>query len=132
METITNTVELENAIRQLELDKRKQGLLLKESCIKTFLQLDPMNRLEEQTNPAFPFSLRDKSFGANVAAWFSGYLIRKWITGKTNNPIRRVLGSVLQLWVANIITQYSGRLVSLSRFLYHVVFSKSRTDNGTG
>jgi len=131
MATITNDVELKEAIRQLESDKVVQGYVLKEACVKAFFQINPISRLEEQINLASPFSLSGNAIGTKLIGWLSGYLIKKWITGKTGNPIRKVLGSAVQLGVAQLIALPAGSLAFLGRYLIHLVFSKPQKDNGT-
>jgi len=130
METITNAIDLKVAIRQLELDKVEQGILLKEVFIQSIIQLNPINRLEEQMNLSSPFSVGGNSFVSKIAGVLSGYLIKKWVTGKTDNPVRQVLGSVLQLLATTLISQQSVKLAILGRFILQGIFSKHHKEHG--
>ena len=131
METITNALELKEAIQQLESDKVEQGIVLKEVFFQSIVQINPINRLEEQMNQASPFSLGSNSFVSKIAGVLSGILIKKWITGKNGNPVRKVLGSVVQLLATTLISQQSGRIALYGRLMYQLLFSKPRTDHDT-
>jgi len=131
METITNAVELKEAIRQLESDKVEQGILLKEVFLQSIIQLNPINRLEEYMNLSSPFSVGNNSFVAKTAEVLSGYLIKKWVSGKNGNPVRHVIGSVLQLLATTLISQQSAKLSFLGRLLFRGFFPKTCKDHGT-
>jgi hypothetical protein len=129
METITNAIELKEAILQLESDKVEQGILLKEVFFQSILQINPLYRLEEQLSHTYPFSLGGHSFVAKLAGMLSGYLIKKWITGKNGNPIRKVVGSIIQVMATTLISHQSVKLIYLGRFLIHAIFSKAHTEH---
>lgn len=131
METITNAIELKEAILHLESDKVEQGLLLKQVFIQSIIQINPINRLEEQMNLSSPFSAGSNSFVSKLAGVLSGYIIKKWVTGKTGNPVRYVIGSVLQLLATTLISQQSVKLAFLGRLLFQLVFSKHNKDHGS-
>lgn len=131
METITNALELKEAIQQLESDKVEQGIVLKEVFFQSIVQINPINRLEEQLNHASPFSVGGYSFVTKIAGVLSGYVIKKWVTGKNGNPARQIIGSVLQLLATTLISQQSVKLAFLGRLLLHDFVAKYHKNHDT-
>lgn len=129
METITNAIELKEAIQQLESDKVEQGIVLKDVFFQSIIQINPINLLDEQLNHTSPFSLGGHSFIEKLVGVLSGFLIKKWITGKSGNPIRKVVGSIIQVLATTLISHQSGKLIFLGRLLLQSIFSKAHTDH---
>lgn len=129
METITNAIELKEAIQQLESDKVEQGIVLKEVFFQSIIQINPINLLDEQLNHTSPFSLGGHSFVEKLVGVLSGFLIKKWITGKSGNPIRKVVGSIIQVLATTLISHQSGKLFFLGRLLLQFILPKAQTNH---
>jgi hypothetical protein len=100
MEKIKNIEELKVAIRELENEKLLKQLLLKEQFITICESLKPINILkdtlkEAQADPALKTTVINNAIG-----FVSGAAIRKIVTGKSHNPLRNLVGMVLERLVA--------------------------------
>jgi len=129
MENITSSTELKNAIQRLEVEQTIDGQLLKEHFYLTYESLKPINLLrntiyEISTSP----HLVDSILGT-AAGLASGYLSRKIVMiGASGNLVRKLFGSVLQLGVTNVVSQYPERIKSLGQFIIQHLLRKKRND----
>ena len=129
MENITSSTELKNAIQRLEVEQTIDGQLLKEHFYLTYESLKPINLLrntiyEISTSP----HLVDSILGT-AAGLASGYLSRKIVMiGASGNLVRKLFGSVLQLGVTNVVSQYPERIKYLGQFIIQHLLRKKRND----
>jgi hypothetical protein len=126
MTTITNATELQAAIQKLESEKVVQAFLLKEECVQLLNKFNPMNLIEDQLENSSTSASDGQKTGAVWIGWLSGYLIKKWITGNTNNPIRRIIGSAVQVWIANQIALHSSKIDIVVRNLFQFIIHKNK------
>jgi hypothetical protein len=105
MSKITTTEELREAIRLLEIEQKAEGLQLKEQVRSTYESLRPANliasTLKELTvMPDLKGDLLNAGLGLA-----SGYLSKKAVIGNTDNPLKQLLGTFLQMGVASLVTK---------------------------
>lgn len=112
METITNSSELRKAIQLLEIKQTKEGLILKEQCKDTYDSLRPMNliksTIKDLVTPNLEGNLLDSTL--SLAA---GYISKKAVIGSTHNPIKQLLGTVLQMGVTSLVSKNTGDIKSI-------------------
>ena len=129
MENITSAIELKNAIQRLEVEQNIDGQLLKEQFYLTYESLKPINLLrhtiyEISTSP----HLIDSILGTAVGLT-SGYLSRKIVMiGASGNLVRKLFGSVLQLGVTNVVSQYPEKIKSFGQFIIQHILHKKRNN----
>lgn len=113
METITNATELKKAIQLLEIKQKEEGLLLKEQCKTTYDSLRPINliknTLKDLVTPDLKSNLLDSTL--SLAA---GYVSKKAVIGSTHNPIKQLLGTVLQMGVTSIVSKNTDSIKSIA------------------
>jgi hypothetical protein len=112
MEKIRTVSELKNAIKQLEYEQSVQLLLLKEEFHIVCEKLKPVNIIKDTLKDSVPdikTSITNSFLG--VA---SGLLTRKIILGKTNNPITRTLGLILEKFVSSKVAKNADRIKSFA------------------
>ena len=91
--------ELQDAIQLLEAEQAAKLKLMKE-------HFQPANLL---------------SVAVGLAA---GYAVKKAITGQSNNKLRKFLGVILQLGIANIIAQNPKTIRSFGQYISNHIFHK--------
>ncbi len=129
MENITSAIELKNAIQLLEVEQSIDGQLLKEQFYLTYESLKPINLLrntiyEITTSP----HLTDSILGT-AAGLVSGYLSRKiMMIGASGNLVRKLLGTVLQLGVTNVVSQNPDRIKSIGEYIFQHILRKKRNE----
>jgi len=127
MKNITSVAELKNAIQLLEEEQAVKGLQLKEQFFITYESFKPAKIISSTLKDiVLSPNLPDIILGA-VLGPTSGYLIKRAITGTSGNAIRRLIGSVLQLGVTNVVSKNSESILSFGRnILQHFLRKKEK------
>lgn len=120
---ITNTLELRSAIEKLESDKVVQLYMLKEEFHAAYNSINPLNLIGN--NSATSPLLGNKMISTSVGL-AAGYLIKKWIVGKSNNPIRTIIGSAVQIGAINLMAKYQGTIEVFGRSLLQLFLNKDK------
>lgn len=110
MEKITSTVELKSAIQLLEVRRTINGQLLKEQFDLTCESLRPLNLLKDIT--------------VTTIGMLSGYISKRLFVGKSENWLRKFLGTILQLEITNTITQHPETIKSFGQYIIQHIFHK--------
>jgi hypothetical protein len=105
MKKITSVTELKESILLLEIDQAREKILLKEQFVITYESFKPINLIKNTiskwaTSPNIKEKLLDATMGITA-----GYLSKKAAVGSTHNPIKQLVGSLLQMGVASIVTK---------------------------
>ena len=129
MENITSSTELKNAIQRLKVEQAIDEQLLKEQFYITFESLKPINLLRSTiyditTSPHLTDSILGTATGL-----LTGYLSRKIVTiGASGNLIRKLLGTVLQLGVTNVVSQNPDAIKSIGQYIYQHILRRKRNE----
>jgi hypothetical protein len=104
---------LKDAIEQLELRQAREWLSLKEQFLDTYESLKPLNVLkntwkEVSTSPDIKENVLGTTLGLTV-----GHLARSLFVGASQQPLKKILGTLLQAGVSNVVASNSGLLKSL-------------------
>jgi hypothetical protein len=129
MENITSATELKNVIQRLEIEQAIDGQLLKEQFYFAFESLKPVNILR---NTLYEITssphLMDSILGTAVGL-ASGYVSRKIVMiGASGNIIRKLLASVMQLGVTNVVSQNPDTIKSIGQFIFQHILRKKRNE----
>jgi hypothetical protein len=129
MPYIDSTSNLKKAILLLETERTTQGQLLKQEIKRVYEPFRPVNLLSNtiQALASSPL-LRKNTMSMNLGLVI-GILVKKIITGKSDNKIRKLIGAALQLGVINLMAQRHSLLGSMGRLLLRVVLHKKKTDS---
>jgi len=128
MEKINSAADLKIAIKQLELENTIHGQLLKEQFFYTIDSLTPANIIKRTMNDiaTSPY-LIDNMLGAAVGL-VTGYLTKVITVGTSHNPFKKLLGTVLQFGITNIIAQHPEIFKTVGQFLMDKVLNKKETN----
>ena len=112
MKELNETDTLNETIALLEYKQDRELMILKEQFQLTYESLKPLNLIKnafsEMTNsPDIKGNILN-----NVIGLSTGYLSKRILLGSTHNPIKRILGSVLQFVVANVVTKKTDSFTS--------------------
>ena len=127
MENITSAIALKNEIQRLEVEQAFEGQLLIEQFYITYESLKPINLLKNTiyditTSP----HLVDSILGTAVGL-ASGYVSRKIaMIGASGNLVRKLLASVLQLGVTNVVSQNPDTIKSIGQNIMQHFLHKKR------
>lgn len=124
MSTITTSEQLKEAIEQLELQQADELLALKQQFNKTKDGFKLINIIKGTfkdvvSEPGL------KSDALNAAIGFtSGILAKKLMIGKTINPIKKLLGFVLEMAVANKVSKNADGIKLAGTSIFKSLFKK--------
>jgi hypothetical protein len=123
MEKITTITELRTYIYFLEIKQANEKQLLKDEFKTTFENLKPVNLIKNALNdltsaPDFKGNLWNA-----VLSLGAGFISRKVIVGATHNPLKQLLGAVLQMGVTSAVSKNGNGIKAtitnlLSKFLH--------------
>jgi len=127
MQKIITAVDLKKTIQQLEIRQTNELLSLKEELHIIHENLKPANLVkntfrELTTAPEFKGNILDVAL--SLAA---GYLSKKVVIGSTHNPLKQVLGTILQMGVTTMVSKNTDGKKSVTAKLISTVFSKKHT-----
>ena len=124
MQKITTAIELKEAILLLEVKRALQEELLKEQLKATSESLKPINIIRNtfKEMTATP-ELKKEAMNAAIG-YATGVVAKKVFVGKTNNPLTKLLGVVLEMAVANKVARNVDGIKSigsviLEKLLHH-------------
>jgi hypothetical protein len=124
MEKITSTEGLKNAIQLLEVEQTVKGQLLKEQFYITYNSLKPVNLLKSTiSDVALSPYLIQNILGA-VMGLATGYFSKKIVVGTSANIFRKLLGSILQFGVTNIVSHHQEGIKSIGQSIFQHIFHK--------
>jgi hypothetical protein len=129
MQNITSSAGLKDAIQLLEVEQEIRGQLLKEQLYTTYESLKPLNLLKHTLKEltSSPYMIDNISGGA--MGLVSGFLSKKIFVGASGNLIRKLIGSVLQFGITNVVAQNSGVIKTVGQALFHHFFHKNELNS---
>ena len=129
MQRITSVAELKNAIVTLESERDIKGSLLKEQVLIAYDRLRPVNLIKDAMKELFSTSIIDDDIIGKAASMAGGYLIKKLFVGKSKNSIRKLLGSILQFGISNLIVRNSDTIKSIGLTFIKFFTGKAKAYN---
>ncbi len=124
MQNITTVAELKSAIQILEAEQADHGRLLKEQFRLTYESIKPVNLLRSTMNEVASSPLLIENIIGTVLGLATGYLSKKIIVGASVNRFRRLMGTVLQFGVTNLVSQHPDALKSFGQSIFQHLFRK--------
>ncbi|MCE3278500.1 MAG: hypothetical protein K0S44_691 [Bacteroidetes bacterium] len=128
MQKITNTEELREAIAILKVKQTEQGVILKEQFRTTYENLKPLNFLKKTFSQLTSDPDIRGGITSNLIGMAAGYLSKKLMIGSTYNPIKQLLGSVLQMGVTGIVTKNTDGIINTLSDIIQKFTSHKKTD----
>jgi hypothetical protein len=114
MNNINHTETLQEAIQLLKMQQAGQLDLLKEQYRNTYEHLKPINILKRSFNQLTSTADFKGSVVSNIVGIGTGYLTKKVLLGSTPNIFKKVLGTLLQLAITNVVTKRTEKSIDNS------------------
>ena len=124
MQNINSTAELKNAIELLEVEHALKGRLLKEQFYITYESLKPINVLKRTLKELTSSAYLIDNIPGTIMGLASGYLSKKLFTGGSANIFRKLLGSLLQFGVTNVVAKNSESIKSTGLTIFQHFLQK--------
>ncbi len=118
MQSITTSDELKNAIQILEFDQQVREQQLKEHVYLAIESLKPVNLIKSTIHEVVSSPhLIDNVLGVAMGLT-SGYISKKIVLGKSVNVIRKLIGTLLQFGITNVVAQNSESIKTFGQSIY--------------
>jgi hypothetical protein len=124
MQTISSISELKNAIQLLESEQYLKGQVLKKQFFLVYESFKPVNLITSTLNDIAKSPFLIDNMAGTAIGLFSGFLTKKIFIGSSGGIIRKLLGSLLQFGITNVVAQNSGLIKSLGQFIFQRLIHK--------
>jgi hypothetical protein len=124
MENMTSTAGLKKAIELLEAEQAVKLQRLKEQFYPTYESLKPVNLLKSTLSDITSSPYLIENIIGTALGLATGYFSKKLVVGASVNRVRRLVGTILQFGVTNIVTQHTDAIKSFSRNILQHIFRK--------
>ncbi len=124
MKLITTAQELKTAIKELELQQDRELIILKDQFQETKEGFKLINIIKGTFKSAAA-SPGLKTDAINAAIGFtSGIVAKKLVVGKTINPLKKILGVIVEMAVAGTALKNAQGIKSVGNVLFNTLFRK--------
>ncbi|GHN03081.1 hypothetical protein WSM22_45700 [Cytophagales bacterium WSM2-2] len=127
MKTI-GSMTLNESINQLRIKQAEQLVLLRDQFHLTYESLKPINLLKHTFKEAASPDIKEGILD-NVIGVTTGYLSKGIFVGTSVNPVRKILGTLLQITVSTLIARNSDSIKSTLRQVLDRVFKAPVENN---
>ncbi len=116
------TEALNDAILELQERRTKEFILLKEQMQETYESLKPINLIkstvqEFSASPELKMNIVGNTLGIGI-----GFLAKKLWVGNSNSSFKRLIGTVIQFGVANVVSKHSDTIIATGeKLIEHLV-----------
>jgi hypothetical protein len=112
MQTISSIAGLKESIQLLETEQSIKGKILKDQLFITYECLKPGNLLKYTLKEISSSPNLIDNIAGTAMGLVGGYFSKKIIVGTSGNIIRKLIGSLLQLGITNVVAQNSAGIKS--------------------
>ena len=131
MPSITTAKALNEYISELEVQVKDQETELKENIKETLEGFKPANLIKRawyqiSSSPDIKDNIIDNGIGLAT-----GYLSKKILTGNTKNPVKRLLGSLAQYGITNMVSNHPTPIKNLGMGLLKMIFRNRKSKSGS-
>lgn len=127
MKTISETDSLDKLILSMEKKNTEDLLLLRDQFHVTYESLKPLNLVKNVFHDITTSPEIKNNVVSNVIGLGTGIATKKLLMGNSHNPIKKVLGTVLEFAVANLVSKHSDGIKTIGSSLLGRMF-KSKKD----
>jgi hypothetical protein len=124
MQNITSVATLKNAIQLLKVEQAAKEQLLREHFHQTYQSLRPVNILRTTIQDITSSPWLIENLIGTTLGLVTGYLSKEIVVGKSVNRFRKLIGSVLQFGVTNLLLQHAEDIKSFGQSVLQSVFRK--------
>ena len=130
MQNITSIAGLKNSIQLLEAEQSIKEQLLKEQLFLAYESLKPVNLIRHTLKEISSSPYLIDNISGSAMGLLSGFLSRKIFVGSSGNLFKKLIGSVLQFGITNIVAQNSDVIKSVGQTVLHHFFRKKELNSG--
>lgn len=118
MQNITSITGLKDAIKLLEEEQVLKASLLKAQLFLTYDSLKPVNLLMNTFKDISSSPHLINNISGTVMGLAGGFISKKMFVGTSGNLIRKLIGSILQFGITNVVAQNSVIIKTAGQVLF--------------
>ena len=124
-----NSLLLKERISFLADRQSQQIVLLKEQVHITFESLKPISFLKDTIKDlTYQSDLKENIFDG-IAGVTTGFLSKKLIVGITNSPVKKLVGTLLQIGITGLVTKNSSKIIAIGEVFLKHLFNRETAIN---
>jgi hypothetical protein len=127
MQNINNASELKKEIEFLQAEQLLKGQLLKDQFYLISGNFKPLNLLKGSISDLATSPYLIENIIGTTLGLTTGYLSKKIFIGASGNIFRKLMGTVLQFGVTNLVAEHPDAITSIGRFIFKKVFRKKES-----
>jgi len=128
MEKITSVAGLKNAIQILEEEQVVKEQRMIEQFFITYESFKPAKLLGSTLKDMMASPYLVENIIDTTISIATGYLSRKIIVGASSNIVRRILGSIMQAGVSNLVARHPDTIRTVGQALLQVFRKRAKSD----
>ncbi|NOU48299.1 MAG: hypothetical protein HOO86_14740 [Bacteroidales bacterium] len=121
MENITSSVTLKNAIRNLQVEQEIYGQAMNEQLHLIYISFKPASLIRSTLKDVTSSPYLIENIVVTLLGLASGYVTKKIVVGASANIFRKLIGSVVQFGVTNIVAQHPEAVTSLGQSIFQKI-----------
>jgi hypothetical protein len=121
MENITSSVTLKNAIRNLQVEQEIYSQAMKEQLHLIYISFKPASLIRSTLKDVTSSPYLIENIVVTLLGLASGYVTKKIVVGASANIFRKLIGSVVQFGVTNIVAQHPEAVTSLGQSIFQKI-----------
>lgn len=107
MKKVNETDTLNETIALLQNRQKQELRILKEQFELTYDSLKPLNIIKGAFKEMSTASDLKGNIINNIIGMSTGYITKKLVLGSSHNPVRQILGTILQFVITNVVTKHT-------------------------
>jgi len=129
MQKITSCKELRNAIQLQEEEQAIKGQLLEKQVYITYESLKPVNLLKSTLKDLSSSPYLIENIVGSAVGIATGYVSKRIVVGASANIFKKLVGTILQFGVTNLVAKNSDTIKSVSQYIFQLIFSKKEKES---
>jgi hypothetical protein len=117
MQKISNVTDLKIAIRQLEFKQANEWPMLKNQFHHTYESLKPLTVLKNTFKEFTTLPEVKDNIAGTLTGLTAGFLSKAFVTGASHHPVRKFLGTMLQLAITNMVSGNPETIKSVAGYI---------------
>lgn len=124
MEKADASAILKRLILVKESEQYQKGKLLKEHFHLTYESLKPINIIKNTLKEAVSISAFKNNLVNTAIGITSGFITKKILIGKSNNPFAKLFGIVLEMAVAGKVTNHADEIKAIGGIILKKIINR--------
>ncbi len=118
---------LREAILVLEKRQAVEGIILKDHFLQAYESIKPINLIKNTFKEITESNdLKDNIINTSVGL-ATGFVSKKLFVGRSHNPFKRLLGSVLMFGITNVVSKNTETIKAIGKGMFDVIIKKNDT-----